>query len=99
MGIVIRFVVTFIAVFVASAVLPANIFHMSTVGGGLLFAAVLALLNAIVRPIVMMLTCPIQILTLGLSALMINAVIFLIAANVTAGVTVGGFLGAIVAAI
>src|SRR5258708_31782246 len=99
MGILIRFVVTFIAVFAASAILPANIFHMSSIGGGLIFAAVLGLLNALVRPVVMLLTCPIQLLTLGLSALLINAAIFLVAANVTSGVTVGGFLGAIVAAV
>jgi putative membrane protein len=104
MGFLLRWLITFIAVFVASAILaPSGLFRIEGIGAGVVFAAVQALLNAVVRPIVLLLTCPIQILTLGLFTLVINALIFLLAANTAAlfgaGVVVGGFLGAIVAAI
>jgi putative membrane protein len=103
MGLVIRFAVTFLSVFVAAAVLPATMFRMDSLTGGAIFAAVLALLNAFVRPVVMMLTCPLQLVTLGLSTLLINAVIFLAASSLAsglgAGVSVGGFVGALVAAL
>lgn len=99
-GLLIRFLVTFIAVFVASAVLgPSGYFEMKSVQDGAIFAAILAVLNAFVRPVIMMLTCPIQILTLGLSALVINAGLFLIASFLATGVYVNGFLGALVAAL
>ena len=45
------------------------------VAGLLIVAVVLGLLNAILRPIIMFLTCPMVILTLGLFTLVINALI------------------------
>ena len=102
MGILIRFVVTFVAVIVASQVLG-SYFSVATLTSAAIFAAILGILNALVRPIVMALTCPLQLLTLGLSTLVINAVIFLVAAYAAgtfgAGVHVDGFLGALLAAI
>lgn len=104
MGFLLRFVVTFIAVFVADLILPDAWFRMESLAGGAVFAAILALLNAFVRPIILLLTCPIQVLTLGLATLIINAIIFLAAASATqlfatAGVFVGGFFAAFVAAL
>jgi putative membrane protein len=78
---------------------PSGYFEMRSIQDGAIFAAILAVLNAFVRPIVMLITCPIQILTLGLSALVINAVLFLLAANFVSGIHVGGFVGALIAAI
>lgn len=102
MGILIRFVVTFVAVLVASQVLD-GYFSIANWTSAAIFALVLGVLNAFVRPIVMMLTCPLQLLTLGLSTLIVNAVIFLVAASAAgtfgADVHVGGFVGALLAAI
>lgn len=104
MGLLIRFVVTFIAVFVADLLLPDDLFRMGTNVDGIIFAAILALMNAFVRPVVLALTCPLQILTLGLSALIINALLFYFAGTLAQGlgaqgVVVDGILGALVAAI
>lgn len=60
----------------------------------IVFALVLGVLNAIVRPILLLLTCPITLLTLGLFVLVINAVVFYIAALLVPSVRVDGFLGA-----
>lgn len=104
MGILIRFVVTFLSVWVAALVLPASLFRMDDLASGAVFAAVLAILNALVRPFILLLTCPIQVLTLGLSVLIINAAIFMVAASGSrlfgaTGIEVGGFVGALVAAL
>jgi putative membrane protein len=56
-----------------------------------LFALVLALLNAIVKPILVILTIPVTIVTLGIFLLVINAIIVLIAAKFFHGVEVDGF--------
>jgi putative membrane protein len=98
MGILIRFAVTFVAVFVTSLIVPDMLRYDSLVSLAI-FAAVLAVINALVRPVVMLLTCPIQILTLGLATLVINALLFLLAAGLVPGVAVGGFFNAFVAAL
>ena len=98
MGILIRFAVTFVAVFVTTQILPGAL-RFEGIGQIALFAAVLALINAFVRPIVMMLTCPIQLMTLGLASLLINALLFLVAAGLVPGIQVGNFVNAFVAAL
>ncbi len=54
-------------------------------------AIVLGLLNAVVRPILFILTLPITILTLGLFALFINASLFFFAASFTEGFSVDNY--------
>jgi len=97
-GLLIRFAVTFVAVFVTSRLLP-DLIQFSDLSTLLLFAIVLAVINALVRPLVLLLTCPIQILTLGLAALVVNALLFLLAASLVPGVQVDGFWNAFVAAL
>jgi putative membrane protein len=97
LGILIRFAVTFVAVLATTYILPGAL-RFEGIGQIALFAAVLALINAFVRPIVMMLTCPIQLMTLGLASLLINALLFLGAAALT-GVETGSFLTVFIAAL
>jgi putative membrane protein len=65
----------------------------------LLFALVLGLLNAIVRPILLLLTLPLNFVTLGLFTLIINAVVFWLATLFPLGVHVDGFRGAFIGAL
>jgi putative membrane protein len=70
----------------------------TTVGGwtvALVFAIVLGILNALLRPILLLVTCPLNFITLGLFTFVVNAVVFWLAANLVSGVTVNGFLGAL----
>lgn len=60
---------------------------MSAVGA----AAILGILNAFFRPIALILTLPINILTLGLFTFVINAVMLLMASGVIGGFNVDGF--------
>jgi putative membrane protein len=47
----------------------------------IVMAVVLAVVNAFIRPVILLLTLPISIITLGLFALLVNAVLFYIAAR------------------
>ena len=64
-----------------------------------IFAAVLALLNTFVRPILLFLSIPITCLTLGLFVHVINTALFALAAQLVKGITVSGFWGALIGAL
>ena len=61
----------------------------------LIAAVILGLLNLIVRPIILLFTLPINILTLGLFTFVINAFMFWFAASFIDGFNVDGFLPAL----
>lgn len=58
-------------------------------------ALVLGLLNAVIKPILVILTLPISIVTLGLFIFVINAALFMFAASFIEGFEVGGFMDAL----
>lgn len=60
----------------------------------LIAAVVIALVNVVIKPILVFLTLPINILTLGLFILVINALLFMFVAYLVPGVEVDGFLSA-----
>ncbi len=62
----------------------------------LIAALVLGLVNAVVRPILVILTLPVTLLTLGLFLFVINALLFWFVAEVVQGFTVTGFVAALV---
>jgi len=62
----------------------------------LIVAVVLALLNTIVRPVLVMLTLPVTIFTLGLFLLIINAAIILIADYFISGFSTNGWIWALI---
>lgn len=57
----------------------------------LIAAAVLGLLNAVVRPLLVLLTLPVTVITLGLFLFVINALMFWAAAGLLSGFDVRGF--------
>ena len=68
-------------------------------GTALIVALVLGLLNTIVRPVLLVLTLPITVLTLGLFIVVINGLMFWLAAKFLPGFEIRSFGWAIVAAI
>ena len=62
-------------------------------------ALVFGIANAIVRPVLIVLTLPLTVLTLGLFILVINALLLMLTAAVVPGMTLGGFWTAFFAAI
>ena len=57
----------------------------------LVTSIIFGLINAVVRPVMIILTLPINILTLGLFTLMINALMFWLASTIVRGFEVAGF--------
>ena len=57
----------------------------------LVAALILGLINALIRPFILILTLPINILTLGIFTLVINALMFWLASSVVKGFFVAGF--------
>ncbi|HYC41402.1 MAG TPA: phage holin family protein [Noviherbaspirillum sp.] len=65
----------------------------------LIAALVLGLVNVLIRPILVLLTLPVTVLTLGLFIFVINGLLFWAVANFVGGFQVAGFWSAMVAAI
>ena len=64
-------------------------------GSALLVVAVLGLINALLRPLLVLLTLPVTVLTLGLFIFVLNALLFQLAAYLVPGFSVGGFWSAL----
>jgi putative membrane protein len=87
-------VLSAVAVFVLAQILPGV--HILDYWSAVKVAIVLAFLNAIVKPVLTVLTIPITIVTLGLFLLVINALIIIFAEKLVDGFHVDGFLTAII---
>src|SRR5690554_5422878 len=89
MNLIIRILLTAVAVVLLAYILPGV--DVSGFGAAIIVAVVLGLLNVFVKPILVILTLPITVVTLGLFLLVINAGIILLADNFIDGFTVTGF--------
>ena len=72
---------------------------VTSFGAALVAALVLGLVNAVVRPILVLLTLPVTLLTLGLFLFVINALLFWFVAEVVQGFQVAGFGAALLGSI
>jgi putative membrane protein len=93
LGILAQIVVAGLAVIITAYILPG--IAVADFLTAIVIAALLALLNLTIKPILVLLTIPITIFTLGLFLLVINAVIVLIAAEIVPGFIVDGFWWAV----
>ena len=69
---------------------------VASFGAALIAALVLGLFNSLVRPLLVLLTLPVTLLTLGLFLFVINALMFWAAASVLQGFNVAGFSAALI---
>ncbi len=65
--------------------------EISSFGAALIAALVIGLFNAVLRPLLVLLTLPVTVLSLGLFLLVINALLFWAAASILEGFQVAGF--------
>ncbi len=91
MRFIIQLIISTLAVLITAYLLPGVEIVDNNFFTALIVAAVLAFLNAIVKPIMIILTIPITFVTLGLFLLVINALIILLAAKIVDGFHVDGF--------
>jgi putative membrane protein len=83
----------------AALLLVANLYpgvQVASFTSAMIAALVLGLLNALLRPILVLLTLPVTVLTLGLFLFVINALMFYFAASLLDGFQVAGFLAALI---
>ena len=65
--------------------------HINTFWTAIVFAVVLAILNIFVKPLIVLLTLPVTILTLGLFLFVINALVVLLASKFVNGISIASF--------
>lgn len=70
--------------------------QVSSFTSALIAAAVIGLLNMVVRPVLVVLTLPVTIVTLGLFLFVINALLFWAASGLLPGFHVNGFVAALI---
>ncbi|HEU4651435.1 MAG TPA: phage holin family protein [Croceibacterium sp.] len=70
--------------------------QVTSFGSALVAALVLGLFNALLRPLLVLLTLPVTLITLGLFLFVINALMFYFAASVLEGFHVSGFVAALI---
>lgn len=97
MGIIIAWMINALALILVSYLLPGV--YVAGFGSALIAALVLGLVNTIVRPILIVLTIPVTIVTLGLFLLVINALMFWFVGSILNDFHVDGFAWALLGAI
>jgi putative membrane protein len=95
MNFLIRLLITAAVAYGLSMILSPHIV-IDSYGTALIFSLVLAFLNGIVRPILILLTLPITILTLGIFLLIINVLMVMLADKMVDGIHIQSFLWAFV---
>jgi putative membrane protein len=90
---VIRVLITGIAVFLAVMLVPG--LEVDSFSAGLITVLVLTVLNLLVRPILLVLTLPLIVLSLGLFLIVVNALLLELTAYLVSGFSVTGFWPAV----
>lgn len=96
-GFLLRWLIGALGLWLAAAIVPG--IHVAGPGTLLVAALLLGLVNAIVRPLLILLTLPITVLTLGLFLLVINAGMLGLVALLLPGFTITGFFPALLGSI
>lgn len=98
LGFLLRWSINLLALIVAGSLIPG--IRIQSMQMGIIAAGILGVVNAVIRPIVLILTLPINLLTLGLFTLVINAALLKLVSDLVPGFTIesfrAAFLGALV---
>jgi putative membrane protein len=70
--------------------------HIDTFWTAIVFAVVLAILNLFIKPLLILFTLPVTIITLGLFLFVINAIVILLASRLVRGIAIDGFWWALI---
>lgn len=92
-NIILNILISALAVFGAAMLVPGV---EVTALGAILAAIVIGVINALIRPVLFILTLPINIVTLGLFSFVINAALIMLAASVVPDFSINNFLTALI---
>jgi len=93
MHILLRWLLSAVAIIITAKIIPG--ISVTGLWASLWIALILGFINAVIRPILVLITLPINILTLGLFTLVINGLMVLLASNIVKGFGVSGFWSAV----
>ena len=96
-GLLIRWAINAVALYLTTLVVPG--LQVANFTNAVIAALVLGIVNAVLRPILLLLTLPLTILTLGLFTLVINAGMLYVVAAVTHRLVITSFFSAVVGAL
>ncbi|MBB5215443.1 phage holin family protein [Parapusillimonas granuli] len=96
MELILVWILNAVALLIVAYILPG--ITVASFGSALIAALVLGLLNTLVKPVLILLTLPITIVTLGLFLLVLNALVFWFAGSILKGFQVNGFWWALLGA-
>lgn len=99
MRFVLRLLISAVVIFGVSYLSKGILLEVDSIGWALLMAFVLGIVNAVIKPVISLLSLPVTILTLGLFSLVINALMLAASAAVVPGVRTTGFWSTILAAL
>jgi putative membrane protein len=91
MKFILQLVISTLAVLISSYLLPGVSIDNNSFLTALIVAAVLAFLNGVVKPIMIVLTIPVTVFTFGFFLLVIKALMIMLAAKIVDGFHVAGF--------
>ena len=97
LGIIFRLVINALVLYTIPSIVQGVYFQ--SFFSAIIVVIVLAIINAVIKPILVLLTLPINILTLGLFTLVINGLMFWLASTIVKGFVVTGFWPAFWAAL
>ena len=86
-----KILITTVNIFILAAIVPGVAIENNNILTTVIVAVVLAVLNAIIKPLLVILTLPVTLITLGLFLFVINACIILLDAHFVHGFYVAGF--------
>ncbi|WP_312433585.1 phage holin family protein [Lacrimispora sp.] len=92
----IKYLSIIIAIYLLSLVIPS--IYIGSISALLIMGLVLLVVNFILKPILLLITLPVSLLTLGLFSFIVNAWTIMIADHFVTGISMGGFLNSLLAA-
>ncbi len=92
LGFFLRWAINLLALVIAGSVMPG--IGIESLEMGIIAAGILGVVNAVIRPVVLVLTLPINLLTLGLFTLVINAFMLMLVSAMVPGLVIEGFRAA-----
>lgn len=96
-GFFFRLVITALGLWVAATIVPGV--HIAGWGNLVVAALLLGIVNAVIRPVILILTLPLTVLTLGLFILVVNGISLALVAGLIPGFTLAGLWSAILGSI
>lgn len=95
MYLLLRWLINTLILILVSMLIPG--FHLANFWTALIAALVISILNALIRPVLIILTFPINLITLGLFTFFINALMLFLASSIVKGFTIDSYASAFLA--